>query len=103
MSICEGWFSSEDDWMSNETPVAGGQSYSCDSVEHKSEQAALIGPQNSFQPLSAASFTLVHSFDVMCRDDFPSWLGEECLTDCNEVSSLMVRDSFTADFTVLLQ
>lgn len=41
-----------------------------------------------------------HSFDVMCRDDFPSCLGEECLTDCNEVSSLAVRESFTPDFTL---
>lgn len=48
-------FSFEHDWMSNDTPVAHGQSCSCDSVQHKSEQTALTGPQNSFP--SAAPFT----------------------------------------------
>lgn len=54
----EGWFSSEHDWMSNETPVEAGQSsYSCDSVKLKSEQTVLIGCQNSFQTLPASPFT----------------------------------------------
>ena len=30
----------------------------------------------------------VHSSDVMSRNDLSCWLGEECLTECDEVSSL---------------
>ena len=30
----------------------------------------------------------VHGSDVMSRNDLSCWLGEECLTECDGVSSL---------------
>ena len=49
------------------------------------------------------SLPLVHSFDVMCPDDFPSWLGEECLTDCDAVTSLKVFSLLISLFRPLLK
>lgn len=58
---------------------------------------ALRTPSSPYRQLHSPLFSPQLWCDVARW--FPSWLGEEYLADCIEVSYLLIKDLFTSDFT----